>query len=146
MWSTEWSIQNYHPQKVRLNLQSQLLRQQDSGSHLHWQLLSHLSINEFSFLHSEWKFPPFPAQRQCNWDRKNNHSKQRVKSKWLNFGDGFANKSDRLTIWHQTPQPIWKRKVKCPMSVILRLHSEMRVETGDLKTQRSFSSWAENTR
>lgn len=33
-------------------------------------ILSHLSIREFSFLHSQGKFTLFPAQRQYNWKEK----------------------------------------------------------------------------
>lgn len=105
------------------------------------------SLHQWVFLSSFWiEIPSFSCSKTVKLRQESNHSKQRVKSKWLNFGDGFATKSDRLTIWHQTPQPMWKRKVKCRMSVIPRLYNEMRVETGDLKTQRSLSSRAENTR
>lgn len=125
MWSIQWSTQTYRPQKVRLNLQSQLPRQQDSCSHLHWQLLSHLSISEFSFLHYEWKFPPFPAQRQGNWERKVTIAS---KSKWLSFGDSFANKTNSWTIWNQTPQPMKKRR---QMTYVCNLWTLQWDEDGD---------------
>lgn len=119
---------------------------QDSSSHLHLQILSHLSINEFFFLHSEREFIPFPAQRQYNWERKVTIASKKFKSKSVNFGHGSTNERNSLTTWVQTPEPMWKRKAQWHKPVIPRTRTIGWEAGTELEIPGSASSRAANTR
>lgn len=124
---------------------SQLLWYQDSDSHLHLQILSHLSINEFSFLHSEWKVTPFPAQKQCNWERKVTIASKKIKTNDWAWGMALQIKA---IAWPSEFKPMWKRKAKWYTSVCDSRTPTMwwEVETGDLEIGRPASSKTANTR
>lgn len=55
-------------------------------------ILSHLSIRELSFLHSQGEFTPFPVQRQYNWERKVTLASKKFKCRLLSFGDGSTTR------------------------------------------------------